>query len=245
MRVFSRILMLFKAKASSALDRVEDPRQVLDYAYAQQQEMLVRTKQGLVEVATSKVRLEQQAARLRDRVPRTEDQAMRALTAGREDLARVALARKQTILGELEGLDIQIAEVGADEARLTQAEQQLAVRIDEFRTRRDVISARYTAAQAQVRATEALTGVSGEFAELGMALGRAVEKTERVQARAAAISTLLDTGTLSLPVHGGDVVEAELIRATAEHTVEEEMTSMKAKLVADEPPRALEQGSES
>ena len=173
---------------------------MLDYAYAQQQEILVRTKQGLVEVATSKVRLEQQAARLRGRVPRTEDQAMRALTAGcREDLARVALARKQTILGELEGLDIQIAEVGADEARLTQAEQQLAVRIDEFRTRRDVISARYTAAQAQVRATEALTGVSGEFAELGMALGRAVEKTERVQARAAAISTLLDTGTLSAP----------------------------------------------
>ncbi len=83
MRIFSRILLLFKAKASSALDRVEDPRQVLDYAYARQQEMLVRTKQGLVEVATSKVRLEQQAARLRDRVPRTEDQAMRAITAGR------------------------------------------------------------------------------------------------------------------------------------------------------------------
>ena len=88
MRIFSRILILFKAKASSALDRVEDPRQVLDYAYAQQQEMLVRTKQGLVEVATSKVRLEQQATRLRDRVPRTEDQAMRALTAGREDTWR-------------------------------------------------------------------------------------------------------------------------------------------------------------
>ena len=162
MRISSRILIFFRVKANTALDRVEDPRQVMDYAYSQQQEMLVKTKQGLVEVATSKAQLDQQSRRLRTRVPQTEQQARRALSAGRDDLARIALTRKQTILAELEQLDLQIAEVAEDEARLTRTEQQLAARIEEFRTRRDVISARYTAARAQVRATEALTGVSSE-----------------------------------------------------------------------------------
>ena len=244
MRISSRILMFFRVKANTALDRVADPRQVMDYAYSQQQEMLVKTKQGLVEVATSKAQLDQQSRRLRTRVPQTEQQARRALSAGRDDLARIALTRKQTILAELEQLDLQIAEVAEDEARLTRAEQQLAARIEEFRTRRDVISARYTAARAQVRATEALTGVSSEFAELGMALGRAVEKTERMQARATAIGSLLDAGTLALPTTGTDIIEGELLRVTAEDAVDHELATLKAELDPGQQPPALKEGSD-
>ena len=37
MGFWDRIKVLFGAKVSSALDRAEDPRQVFDFAYAQQQ----------------------------------------------------------------------------------------------------------------------------------------------------------------------------------------------------------------
>ena len=243
MGIVSRILMVFKAKASSALDRAEDPRQLVDYAYAQQQELLFRTKRGLVEVATSKVQLTQQCDKLRSGIPRLESQAKRALKAGREDLARIALERKQTIVVELEQLDIQVAEVAEDQTRLTRTEQQLAARLDEFRTRRDVISARYTAAQASVRASEAFGGVSGEFADLSMALGRAVEKTDRMQARARAVGSLIDDGTLALPGQGTDMVEMELQKATVAITVEDELSTLKAELVSEEPPPALGSGT--
>ena len=73
MGLLSRVLMFFKMKAGSAIDRMEDPRQLLDYAYQQQQQLLLMTKQGLVEVATSKARLEQEADKLRARLPQTED----------------------------------------------------------------------------------------------------------------------------------------------------------------------------
>ena len=82
MGLFSRIVMVFKTKASSVLDRAEDPRQLVDYAYSQQQELLRKTKQGLIEVATSKVRLTQQAQRLRAQIPHMDEQAGRALEAG-------------------------------------------------------------------------------------------------------------------------------------------------------------------
>ena len=108
MRLFSRVLMLLKAKASSALDRAEDPRQMVDYAYVQQQELLRQTKRGLIEVAASRIRLERQSKELRIQAPQLEEKAGRALRMGREDLARIALKRKQTILGDLEQLDHQV-----------------------------------------------------------------------------------------------------------------------------------------
>src|SRR5919198_592863 len=104
MGLWSRTLMLFRIRTSAALDRAEDPREVLDYAYSQQLELLRKVKQGLVDVATSKAQLEHQAEKLRARLPHLEGQARRALAAGREDLARLALERKQTAGGELETL---------------------------------------------------------------------------------------------------------------------------------------------
>jgi phage shock protein A len=86
-----------------------------------------------------------------------EVQARRALAGGREDLARMALQRKQTSLDELDGLERQLAEMEQEEERLTLGQQQLAGRIEEFRTRREAMVARYTAAEAQVRVNEALT----------------------------------------------------------------------------------------
>lgn len=62
MGLVSRFRMLFRMKANAALDRVEQPGQVVDYAFAQQQELLRQVKQGLIEVATAKRRLERQSS---------------------------------------------------------------------------------------------------------------------------------------------------------------------------------------
>ncbi|MCH7574979.1 MAG: PspA/IM30 family protein [Candidatus Marinimicrobia bacterium] len=229
MSLWSRILLIFKIKTSAAIDRAEDPLQVLDYAYGQQHELLRKVKQGLVEVATSKQRLEQQFQKQHARVPWLEDQAKRAVAAGREDLARVALQRKQTAIAELESLAKQTAEVAEEERKLAAVEQQLSARIEEFRLHREVTSARYTAAEAQVKVKEALTGISGEIADLSMALGRAEEKTERMLARASAIDGLIDSGSLELPTGGGDLVERELREITAKSAVEEELAALKAE----------------
>lgn len=228
MNLWRRILLFFRIKTSSALDQLEDPRQTLEYAYSQQLELLRKVKQGLIDVAASRHQLAHQSQQLRARVPVLESQARRGLEMSREDLARMALQRKQGVLSELEGLDRQVAEVTDEERKLTLAHQQLSARIEEFRTRRDVLSARYTAAEAQVRVKEALTGVADEFAELSMAVGRAEEKTRRLQARASAIDALIDAGTLALP--GEDGVEHELRQLASGKTVEDELAALKAEL---------------
>lgn len=229
MSVWSRVRMLFNAEVSSTLDKAEDPRTVLDYAYNQQQELLFTLRRGLVDVATAKQQLEKEAERLEQRIPQLDDQARRAVTAGREDLARVAIERKWLAANEIEGLNKQIAEVEVEKQRLAGQERQLQVRVEQFRTHREVVVARYTAAEAEVRMKESLAGVSGELAELGMAVGRAEEKAERLQARARAIDSLVDIGSFP-PVGGGDFVEAELLRITVSKEIDQELDRIKEEV---------------
>lgn len=236
MSLWSRFLLLLRIKTSSTLDRMEDPRQVLDYAYDQQQELLRKVRRGLVDVATSKRQLELEVEKLAKRLPQTEEQARKALTNNREDLARIALQRKQTAIQEIESLQEQLIGVEEEEKKLTVAEQQLSVRVEEFRTRRQAASARYTAAEAQVKIGEAMSGISGELADLSMALGRAEEKTSRMQARASALSSLIEVGSLALPGTEGDMVERELKQLTASQAVDDELNDLKRELDMLPPP---------
>lgn len=229
MSIWTRLRLLLNTEVSSALDQAEDPRRVLDYAYNQQQQLLITLRRGLVDVATAKQQLEQQARRLETRIPQLDDQAHRAVSAGRDDLARVALERKRLALSEMEGLNSQIAEVEADKQRLATQERTLQVRVEQFRTHREVVSARYSAAEAEVRLKESLAGVSGELAELSMAVGRAEEKAERLQARAKAIDSLVDLGSFP-PIGGGDFVEAELLRITVTKEIDEELIRIKSEV---------------
>lgn len=240
MNIFTRIRIFFSSKTNAALDRVEDPRDTLNYGYARQRELQQKVKQGLIEVATSRRQLEAQAEKLKARVPQLEEQAQRALASGREDLARMALQRKQTCLAELSRLETQLAEVAEEERKLTLAEQQFAQRLDRFRTRRSALSAQYTAAEAQVRIHEALGSVSDESAELGMALERAEEKITRMQARASALDALIDNGSLT-PLGGEDTVERELQELAATKAVEEELAALKSQLDTESPTIEVEE----
>jgi phage shock protein A len=232
----SRIRLLFNVKANAALDKAEDPREVLEYAYAQQRELLAEVKRGLIEVATSRRQLEQQTQKLRARVSQVEDQARRALAAGREDLARTALQRKQSALVELEALNRQVTEAVEQERKFIAAEQQVSARVEEFRNRRTALAASYTAAEAQVRVNDAFAGVAGNQAEVGLAIQRAEENIERMRARASAVDALVELGARPALAGAGDPVERELREITIPGAVDAELAALKAELVKAEPP---------
>jgi len=236
---------IFKAKASTVLDKAEDPRETLDYSYEKQLELLQKVKRGIVEVTTSKKRLELQAQKIHDDAAKLDDQARRALGAEREDLARVVLQRKATAIESLAGLETQIANLSAEQQKLTDAESRLAAKVEAFRTRKEVIKATYTAAEAQVRIGEAVSGISEEMTDVGMAIDRAENKTAQLQARAVAIDELVSTGVLADPTLGGSSsdVDRELAKLTTGAHVENDLSRLKAELGQGTAPKQLESGS--
>lgn len=229
MNLWERIKLLFKVRTSAELDSMEDPREILDYAGHEQAAFLQTVRRGLVDVATSKQQLAQQVKLMHTRIPKLERQAAQAVEANRDDLARMALARKQTALFELEGLEAQLADLDSEEQKLIRAEQQIADRVASFQMQREATKARYTAAEAQVRIGETLTGVAGDLGELSLALGRAEEKTRQMTARAAALDALTAGGALEPAVLGdSDMIERELRRITSVSVVESELAALKA-----------------
>ena len=241
MSVMKRVSMIFRAKANKALDRMEDPRETLDYSYQTQLELLQKVRRGVADVATSRKRVELQMNQLEQSSNKLDKQARDALSAGREDLAREALSRKSGVQSQLADLQTQYTSLQGEEEKLTNASQRLQAKVDAFRTRKETIKATYTAAEAQTRITEAFTGISEEMGDVGLAIQRAEDKTAQMQARAGALDELMASGALDDVVSGPhDDIQAELDRMGASHDVDSELARMKAEIGQGSAPRQLE-----
>ena len=229
MGLMSRMSTVVKSKMNRLLDKAEDPSETLDYAYEKQREMLTNVKRGIVEMVTTKRRLQIQAEKARANIVTLDNQARNAMAAGREDLARLALQRKQTALMELDGLDEQIAQLELEQQKLTNAEQRLTAKVESFRSRKEIIKAQYSAAQAQVRIGSALSGISEEMGDVQLAVERAEDKTQTLRAKAGAIDELAESGVLNLDMAlgGGDSLSRELAQISAEQNVESELAALR------------------
>ncbi len=231
MGLWQRFTMIFKAKASTALDKAEDPRETLDYSYEKQLELLQKVRRGVADVATSRKRIELQIANLAKQADKLQQQAKAALGAGREDLAREALTRKSGLQQQVADLTEQLAQLQDQEEKLIQASQQLQARVDAFRTRKETIKATYSAAEAQTKISEAVTGISDELGDVGLAIQRAEDKTASMQARAGAIDELVASGALE-DVSGTskDNLTLELERMASASQVDDELAALRAEL---------------
>jgi phage shock protein A len=239
-----RLAQLFHIKANKALDRAEDPREVMDYSYEKQLEMLTKVRRGVADVATSRKRLELQLTQLQQSASKLQLQAEQAVQVGRDDLAREALTRRAGVQAQIEDISAQRASLQSDEEKLQLSAQRLQARVEAFRTRKETVKATYTAAEAQTRIGEAVSGISEEMGDVGLAMQRAEDKTAQMQARAGAMDELLATGVLddaSRPA-GRDDIQLALDAAGGGADVERELGALKARaLPAGAAPTALGQ----
>jgi phage shock protein A len=231
--LMSRASTVVKAKLSKLLDRAEDPGETLDYSYEQQLQLLQNVKRGIADVVTAKKRLQLQTEQLERSLVKLDTQARQALAAGREDLARAALERKSAVQSQLQGLDGQVQQLESQQEKLISSEKQLSAKIESFRSQKEVIKAQYSAAEAQVRIGEAATGIGEQMADTGLAIQRAKDKTEQMQARAGAVEELVAAGTLEdFTASGESSLDRELAALTSDAQVDSELERMKAELGA-------------
>ena len=246
MSVMKRVSTIFRAKANKALDKMEDPRETLDYSYQTQLELLQKVRRGVADVATSRKRVELQMNQLQQQMEKLDRQARDALAAGREDLAREALQRKAGLNGQLSDLQSQYVSLQGEEEKLTAASQRLQAKVDAFRVKKETIKATYTAAEATTRINEVFTGISEEMSDVGLAIQRAEDKTEQMKARAGAIDELMASGALTDAVSGPqDDIQAELDRMGGGKGVDAELERMKAELAGGAPKELAGPGADA
>lgn len=230
MGILSRFTTYIKSVFSAGLDRAEDPGMTLDYSYQKQLEQLQNVRRSIANVVTAEKRLELQEAQINQQIDKLDGQARQALGANREDLARLALERKQALSTQLSGFDVQIQQLKDQQQKFVAMEQRLSSRVEAFRTQKEMVKAQYSAAQAQVKIQEASTGLSEEMSDVNLAVQRAQDKVLQMQARAQAMDELTESGTLPEIGASGDQLDRQLAQISNQSEVEQQLAAMKAQM---------------
>jgi phage shock protein A len=238
MGLWSRFVNLFRMRANAALDKAEDPGQVMDYSYTKQIEQLQQLRRSIAEVVTNEKRLDLLQSQVQQQINKLDQQAMQALQANREDLARMALQKKEGLVVQISSYEQQIAQLRAQEENLIAMERKISARVEAFRTQKEMVKAQYSAAQAQVKINEAVTGISQEMSEMNLAMQRAQDKVLTMQSRANAMEALIEQGTLGEQGQlgsGGDTLDRELQKISSQQNVEAQLQAMKQQMQLEGP----------
>jgi len=243
MGLFQRAHDIVASKANKALDAAENPNEMLDYSYEQMLDHITQVRRALVDITASKKQLELQEQQLQHTVDHLNDQAKAALGQGREDLAREALSRKATAEQQIQELEPQRQQLDEEEQKMTQTLSTLQTRVNEFRSKKEVMKAQYTAASAMTSVNEESAGISKSFSDSGAALQRAQDKIANMQARAAATDELLQSGVLEDVGGDTDDIQKELDEASASADVDKQLAALKAEIAAPPATPELPAGS--
>ncbi len=230
--VFKRVTGIVQAKANKVLDRAEDPRETLDLSYEKQLESLQKVRRSVADVATARKRIELQAAGLQKQADKLQGQARAALEQGNENLAREALSRRAALAEQLTDLQAQHEQVIEQEQHLVDTSQKLQSQVEQFRTKKETLKASYTAAEAQTKVGEAVSGISTSMGDAGNAMQRAQDKIASMQARAGAIDELLASGALTDLNTPVDDIQAQLDKASSSSQVDHELAALRSELAA-------------
>ena len=227
--VIKRTMDLFRSKANKALDAAEDPRDTLDLGYKQMQDQVVELRRALADVATQRKRLELEAEKQQAQAAKLQDQAKAALDQGNEDLAREALTRRAAIAQHLSELESQHATVVEQEQRVAKSVEAIEAKVQAMRAEKELLKSSYTAAEAEAKAGELVSGISKSMGDSGAAIERAREKIDTMQARAGAVNELLDAGSLpDITGTGGDDIQAQLDKVKLSADVDAQLAALKA-----------------
>jgi len=227
--IIARFKAIFEAKANAAADNIEDPKASLDYSLRKLEDARRDLSQGLIEVNAAKRRLQAQRDQMAVAADKYQQQAAAAVEAHRDDLARLALERKQESEARVAELDANIASLERQEATLKENQVRLDNKIKQFRYKKEELKAIHDSAKAQLKVQESLSGISQDLADVGNTIQRTEARILEMQSRADAIDGLVAEGVLQDVLEPEtDDIERELARIGRNQAVEEELARLKA-----------------
>lgn len=188
MGVFERLRRLFRANVNEMINRAEDPEKVLTQLLEDMNKQLVESKRNVATAIADEKRLERQVEAQKEKAAEWERKAIVALRAGKEDLARQALIRKQQEDSYAEQLDQQWQKQHAAVEDLKNALRGLQQKIEDAQRRKNLLVARAKRAEAQRKIQELVTGLGDTSAF--EAFDKMAARVDQIEAENEALAQL-------------------------------------------------------
>lgn len=180
--IIDRISTILKANINDMLDKAEDPEKMIYQLIRDMEAEYERAKDQVAESMAHEKKMEREYLAAQGLAQEWEGKAAAALQAGKEDLAREALARKLAYDKTAANLKEQLEEQTQAVTLLQQQLHALAAKIEDAKRQKDVILARQKRVEAErhLRATSSMLRYSDSaFAAFERIKGR-VEDEEGI-----------------------------------------------------------------
>jgi phage shock protein A len=157
MNILTRFWYVIKANANAVINKFEDPEKMLEQSIRDMQKQVERMRTDIVTVIAEEKKLKSELDKYRPEIEQWEHKAMLALKAGKEDLAKEALKRKQQSVDLVQQLHPQWEKQAQVSERLKKEYQQLKNRIEQAQHKKRNLVVRLRHAETQKRLNSMLT----------------------------------------------------------------------------------------
>ncbi len=221
MGILNRMKTLIKSNVNDLASKAEDPEKILNQLILDMQEQLGEAKIQVRDTIADKKMLKKQLDAATEKAADWEKKAMLAVEAGRDDLAREALSRKQEKEQEAATLQDSYERLAANADQLADQLRQLSTKIDEAKRKKESLVAR--AKRVEAKNQMATTGNAISNNNAFDAFERNAEKIEEFEIQVEA------SGELSGSVQEQEL-EAKFSKLEKGSAMDDELAALKAKM---------------
>ncbi len=203
--IWTRLTKVFRSRTSRDDSQdVEALRDRLDEAYRTQSQLLSQVRRGVADVVVSRKRVEIQLSSLRREIQAAGSEAQAAVQRGDDQSARRAIERQVALENAAAELEDRHTQLRDEEQRLESSAAGIERQIEDFRLRKDTLTARYSAAHARSQINDATAGIGSAHSEVGQLMADAERHARELEATADAVDELMGEGIIRRPGESED-----------------------------------------
>ncbi|MZP30881.1 PspA/IM30 family protein [Heliobacterium undosum] len=220
MSLFKRLKDLTLSNINALLDKAEDPVKMLDQYLRDMEEDIRDASDAIAKQIAVTKKFEAQYREAEAMVQKRQEDAVKAINAGRDDLARRALEDKKNHETRMNDFKAQFETHSATSEKLKRQLADMRSEFDKLKARRDTLVARANAAKATQQVHDLMGGFDNRSARHGF--DRMEEKVASLEAKAEASKELSRGPSASL--------DDELASLDKGADVDDELAALKRQL---------------
>ena len=221
MALFDRIRRVVKANINEMISKAENPEKVLGQLIVEMNEELIESKKSVAVAIADEKRLQRELKKQQQSATEWEANAMKAVNAGNDELAKKALARKQEHDEYVDSYQEQFDAQHSSVEQLKDSLRQLQDKIDEAKRKKNLLIARQRRAEAQQRIQQTI-GAAKDTSTFE-AFDQMAQKVDQIEAHAEAAEDLAK-------LEGGDADLERQFKELESSTADQMLDDLKSKM---------------
>jgi len=191
MGIFSRLKTVISSNVNDLINKAENPEKMLNQLIIDMNEQLIESKKSVAMAIADEKKLERETKNQQNLAQEWEKKAMLAVRAGKDDLAKEALLRKQEHEANYLEFSKQWEAQKASVDKLKESLRELQSKIEEAQRKKNLLIARAKRAEAQQKIQSTISSVAGNRSAFE-AFDRMAQKVDQMEANAEAAKELED-----------------------------------------------------